>query len=106
MIDPTLRRHGDLLIRAVPEIPSGLTKQADTILALGEATGHHHRLVNGQATVYADSNGKKYFEVAEEEGCELVHEEHKPIEIPKGNYEVVIEKEYEPFTEAIRTVAD
>jgi len=96
-------RHGDLMIVPVDSIPKGLKIQTDNILAHGE-NGHEHRLVGGQVTMYAGSDDKKYVEVKAE--CELVHEEHKTEQIPEGNYELINEREFEPFTEEINKVRD
>lgn len=37
-------------------------------------------------------------------GVSIVHEEHGPIELPTGNYEVVRQREYSP--EEVRNVFD
>ena len=96
-------RHGDLLIVPVETIPTGLNIQKDNILAHGEQ-GNEHRLVNGQVTMYAGSDDKKYFEVKGE--CELIHEQHHVENIPEGKYELINEREFEPFTEEINKVRD
>ena len=107
---PFIARHGDLFIRQISELPSGLKAQENTVLAYGEATNHSHQLVQGQACVYSatgsDTEGKKYFEVTSKGGAKLVHQEHKTIDIPQGQYEVLNEKELNPFDEAVRRVQD
>ena len=96
-------RHGDLRIKPVDSLPSGLTKSANKVLAYGEATNHKHELV-GAAQVYTSEKGQTFFEVTGE--CEVTHEEHKGYALPEGKYEIVNEQEYEPFTEAIKKVQD
>ncbi len=96
-------RNGDLRFKPVSTIPSGLTKSTDNVVAYGEATNHAHRLV-GAATVYQGEGDKTYFEVNGE--CEIQHEDHKPYPLPVGKFEIVNEREYEPFTEAIKKVQD
>lgn len=108
MEKPFQARHGDLFIKAIDIIPSGLVAQENTVLAYGEATNHAHRVVEGQVTVFAGTgkeSEKKYFSVAQG-GAKLVHQEHKTIEIPQGQYEVLNEREYSPFDDAIRSVQD
>ena len=39
-----------------------------------------------------------------EEGVRIIHEEHDPIILDPGNYEIVRQREYSP--EQIRNVAD
>ena len=105
---PFIARHGDLLVRSIGSIPAGLSAQENTVLAYGEATNHAHRLVEGQVTVFTGTGKeaeKKYFKVAQG-GAKLVHQEHKTIDIPQGQYEVLNEREYSPFDDAIRAVQD
>ena len=94
-------RHGDVIIKAVREIPLGAVKQSCCVLALGEVTGHSHRIESG-AALWAFED-KRYLEVQKELAC-LVHEEHKALEIPQGTYEIIIQREYEP--EGWRYVTD
>jgi len=92
-------RQGDILIKKIKNIPENTKKLNHRILAHGEATGHMHQLQEGN--LY-DANGILFFELAQE--ADLVHQEHDPITIPPGNYEVVRQKEYSP--ERIRYVQD
>lgn len=36
----------------------------------------------------------------------LTHQEHKTVEVPEGMYELVHEREYNPFDEQVRRVLD
>jgi len=99
-------RHGDLLFKEIDVLPTGVKPLDTDIVAFGEATGHHHKLVGGQAIVYEskDSSDKRYVEV--KQTSQLTHQEHKTIEVKPAVYEIVNEQEYEPFKEAIQRVAD
>ena len=100
-------RHGDLAINRIEELPIGLKEQKGGVLVEGEATGHHHTLVarsKSEVHVFIDEKGKKYFSVRG--GATITHPEHKTIKIGEGYFEIVIEKEYDPFTETLRRVAD
>lgn len=62
------------------------------VLALGEATGHHHRiefafdaLEPEQARLYRDPSGAQIVDIAGG-GATLLHEEHDPIKLPPGRY--------------------
>ncbi|NES87286.1 MAG: hypothetical protein F6K10_41540, partial [Moorea sp. SIO2B7] len=67
-----------------------------------EVTGHSHRISNGQAELY-EKDGTLYLRVLSDTAT-LIHEEHKQIEIPQGNWMVRIQREYEPM--GWRYVAD
>jgi hypothetical protein len=97
-------RQGDVLLRRIDELPEKKFKVNSDVLAEGEATGHHHRLV-GQTQIYETAEKQRFVEVSSQ-AATLVHEEHKPIEIERGIYAVVNEREYNPFDQAIRQVTD
>jgi hypothetical protein len=102
---PQFYRQGDLLLRRIDSLPQGLTELSTSILAQGEATGHHHRLTSQAARVFRDdANQQKY--LLAEEPTQLEHEEHKPITIEKGLYVLIQEREFDPFPEVIRRVVD
>ena len=93
-------RHGDLLILEVGTIPRDAVSREGDILAEGEATGHAHRVDTG---ILYEKNGKIYLDVKEAKAS-LTHEEHGLIALPKGRYEVIRQREYQP--EGIRNVVD
>lgn len=95
-------RQGDVLLVQVSKIPESAQVSSDNVLARGEVTGHSHR-INGQASVFrvptrvnfpqGDHPEQIYLSVT---SAELVHDEHAPITIPEGLYEVRRQREYEP----------
>ena len=103
-----LYRQGDVLLRGVEpglssawrpaELPAASTveEQGEVVLAHGERTGHRHRFA-ARAPVRAWSEGRRRFVVVGGRGARLVHEEHGPISIPPGAYEVVIQQEFSPY---------
>lgn len=97
-------RHGDLLIVRRESLPEGLSVRANGVLAEGEATGHAHR-ASGGATVLEDAEGLVYLRVTEA-GAAITHEEHRAFMLPAGDYEVVRQREFDPFEWAARLVAD
>lgn len=93
-------RQGDVLLS-----PSGSIQGyplAHLTLAEGEVTGHSHRIADGQAELY-EQNGTLYLRVLSKKAT-LTHEEHNDIQVPKGNWMVRIQREYEP--QGWRYVAD
>ena len=85
-------RQGDVFLRTIETIPVEATKRSQMILARGEATGHVHEVV-GDAELY-ERDGTLYLRVRSE--ATLTHQEHTPITLPQGAYEVGIQKEYTP----------
>lgn len=95
-------------------------KNGRSILALGEATGHHHSLDSRVSTVYevtpelrAAFNAEMRFPhnanvldsvLLVGEPDVVTHQEHGPINIAPGIYWVEIEQEYSPA--AIHRVID
>lgn len=98
-----LWRHGDVLIAEASSLPSGAKLCPNTILARGEITGHSHRVEAPQTAELWERDGELFLRVVAE-SARVVHEEHKPITLPRGIYRVWMQREYTP--EAIRPVYD
>lgn len=78
-------RQGDVMAIQIKALPKGLKKKKDNVLVHSDSTMHDHTLVKG--TVYTDKNGKMYADVPRK--TQIVHtEDHGPIDIPKGIYEI------------------
>ena len=95
-----LYRQGDVLLKPSEKIPEGAKPSEDRILVRGETTGHAHRAHGQQLQVFRTPDNRMYLEGK----GQLIHEEHKTIEIPEGTYEVVRQEEYSPVEN--RQVAD
>jgi hypothetical protein len=105
-------RQGDVFIRRIGDsakIPKDFepVKQdkGRVVLAYGEVTGHAHALKGTDAKLWRKAGDvtKAFLEVTKKETV-LKHEEHAPITLEEGFYEVVRQREYTP--EEIRMVAD
>ena len=91
-------RQGDLLIVKKEELPEGISKSKDNIILRGEATGHSHKLENGQVfkrMLFARSTIEIWINVGED--GRIIHEEHKTLELPQGTYQVIRQREFNPF---------
>jgi hypothetical protein len=107
-----LYRQGDVLFKEITRLPDGDRKKRDNAtVAYGEVTGHSHALAledRDAAEVIEIGDGLFVHVSAEGIGIEgevaFIHEEHGPVTLPPGNYEVVIQREYEPS--GIRSVQD
>ena len=97
-------RQGDLLIRRIWEIPSNAVTKSTNVIGEGEKTNHTHTL-NGPHQIFeiADDNAM-YFEAKEEVNIE--HPEHNTIQIPKGIYTVVHERQHNVFEQRDEDVLD
>ncbi len=96
-------RHGDVLIGSVEAVPAN-AKQRDTpVLVRGEVTGHSHRIEARSSAEVWEYAGQLFIKVVAE-SARVIHEEHKPITLPRGIYRVWQQREYTPT--AIRRVVD
>jgi hypothetical protein len=94
-------RHGDLLIESIKKIPESAKKRNSNIILEGEATNHFHRLHGG---VILEKDDTVYLRVVED--GKVTHEEHKTITLPAGDYQVIRQREYDPYERAARQVQD
>ena len=99
-------RQGDVSIIAVnnPVAPKG-RRIADPVLARGELSGHAHRIVEGQVRLYQRPTGLLHLQVLSDR-AKLYHEEHEDVIIPKGDYEVRRQQEFDWFGTGVRNVSD
>ena len=125
-------QQGDVLLVAVTEpiesdiktkckIENGGDKEGKIILALGEATGHHHRFelnkldpgvmvstLHKRYRGYGGSGfrrGASYY-LIEGGPATLYHEEHNPLTVPPGLYRRSIIREYDHISNSFREVLD
>lgn len=97
-------RQGDVLFKKIRSVPAGDAKKRTSGHILeGEATGHVHRVADVDAAEVLEIGEGLYLSVGDA-GVGIVHEEHRTIELPRGDYEVVRQREYSP--EEIRNVCD
>lgn len=97
-----LIQQGDVLIKSTNAVKG--KKLNHLTLAQGEATGHHHTITKGDAELY-EKDGTLYLSVKSEEAT-LTHQEHNPVTIPKGDWEIGIVQEYDHLMQEGRNVAD
>ena len=107
-------RQGDVLLipidRGDPEWV-GVTRRSGVairreepgiVLAHGEATGHHHH-IKARTTSYRQHRlGRRNRRILHvgHRGATLEHQEHSPIDLAPGRYEVVRQTEYTPAERA------
>lgn len=111
-------RQGDVLIRRIEAIPLRRRAVAEgeparIVLAFGEQTGHSHTIEARpdearlrKSTPTRREPERTFLEVLSP-SVTLNHDEHEPIEIPQGDYEIIRQREYDPKAAAeVRRVAD
>ena len=95
-------RQGDVALVRVKSIPSDAVEQPAVgrklILALGEATGHHHRFefldTSQNIKLYVAHGGARYLDVSAP--SDLLHEEHSTARVPAGKWLLPQQVEYSP----------
>lgn len=102
-------RQGDVLIRQINNIPTGVKKSKTAVVAEGE--GHHEHKAIGDLEVL-ELNDKFYLAVNTDGKLVHVHTgtetlaEHLPIELEQGFYEIIHQRQYNPYEKAIQRVRD
>lgn len=97
--------QGDVTFIPVKAVPVGVKKVADGVIARGETSGHSHRVGTLEAAELYAIEGKMFLQVGES-GVSIVHEEHAPVTLEPGNYEIHIDKSFDYSSQALRNVAD
>ena len=108
---PMFFRQGDILFQRVSDLPKDVNQIPNSLtVALREITGHHHSFKTQSQVLLYKTNGSSQdptaVQVLEKEGAVLEHQEHLPLVLPEGVYEVKREQEWNPFTQAIQRTAD
>jgi hypothetical protein len=113
-------QQGDVILKRVGKLPAGVVAlpEGSKVLQRGETTGHAHRFaVNAPVTLYtvpaegplagmriATHDGVTFIEVMSP--VALTHEEHKPVHVDPGVYQVDLVREYDYEQDEARRVVD
>lgn len=112
-------RQGDILlvaVKAAPPIAQRRSEQASAlVLGYGEVTGHHHVLESAVWVVaeettqedlrqFALGNKEMPVFVVVEEDTQLIHQEHSPLAVSAGVWQVLRQRQY--FPGEIQSVRD
>jgi hypothetical protein len=104
-------RQGDVLVVRIGEPPKGAEpKQLDprgAVLAEGELTGHHHRIVDHRACLLrAEGTAYDLLSIEGLAPVSLQHEEHAVVHIGGGTFEVRKQTEWDWSENLARRVQD
>lgn len=91
---------GDVLYKSVDKFPKGTKKVPGNLIHKGD---NHHHTIKGKFSL-SEKDGVMFIDAVGK--CELNHEEHKTISLPKGKYKKDIVLEYDHFLEESRQVID
>jgi hypothetical protein len=112
-----MARQGDVLIMSVDKISGKKQKRENgkIILALGESHTHCHAIADKETDLFLDGT-RKFLEICFDKGASLkvdmtnddtlTHPRHFPITLPKGNYEVRIQKQWDYMKQLSQQVRD
>lgn len=97
-------QQGDVLLFPVNEIKGEKKERGERgfVLAEGESTGHAHTVQDEIEMMVSDAG----MFIASEKPFTITHEEHKPVVVPPGKYEVKRVQEYNHFAEEAKNVVD
>ena len=104
-----MARQGDVLIRQIDEIPENAEETDNKVIAVGE--GYHEHKVIGEVSVFS---AEKSLYLSVNTVGQLVHvktgttlqADHLPIVLPAGNYEVIHQRQYNPYENTINNILD
>ena len=90
-------QQGDVNITSIDRIPHLLICKPleGGVIREGESTGHAHRIVGTEFRLY--QLGQIILGEIVSDDCRIVHEEHKPIDLPVGTYEFSPTVEFDHF---------
>ncbi len=113
----SIGNQGEIRVDQIDKLPEGMTTVDVERIAKGYIISHsesgHHHLLDGDVKVIERTNdipaGMKMIYAIVNEPSRL-HQDaatpHKPIDLDPGIYEMRIKREFDPFTEQARRVAD
>ena len=99
-------RQGDIYLTRIDSVPNGLTKTANTQLAVGKTQGSRHVVV-GVKTIYAGTGVLIGPVLVAEKRFTLTHPEHGHFSMPAGTYQTTYQRDYaKERADEIRRVND
>ena len=103
------KQQGDVLLKKIESLPNGATKikkdPRGVVLAEGEATGHFHGIQENGVHLYKQ-NGEIFLVNESGKPVSIQHQEHKPVTVDPGVWQIGIVKEYDYLQEMERKVVD
>lgn len=85
-------RQGDVILERIERMMDDAHRLDRDWIALGEVTGHAHRIDVGE--LFENRDGDLFLRV--DQLTRITHEEHKTLTLPRGDYRIVIKRQYTP----------
>lgn len=94
------RRQGDILFERddLPwqeRVSDDAEIQENGVVARGEVTGHMHKISDGTKATLMIAAAMAYVRSMSED-AEIIHDEHNPVVLPTGNWNIVRQQQYTP----------
>lgn len=109
--NPNHLQQGDVVLLKTTKLPDGCKKltcdHRGVVLAEGEHTGHYHGIEEtGGLALMEAPDGVRFLVNEGEAPATIKHQEHKPVTVQPGIWQIgqVIEKDW--FNDMIRKVVD
>lgn len=103
-------QQGDVLLSLVSELPGQskvIQDKRGLVLAEGEHTGHYHAITSSAGLDLLEAPDKtRFVRNSTKTSAVLTHQEHKPVTIPPGIWQIGIVREKDWFSEMVRPVID
>jgi len=103
-------QQGDVTLRLVAELPANaqLVKRdpRGIVLAEGEVTGHFHGIKARKGLRLHSVDKLLFLENSTDSAVEVTHQEHQPVSIPPGIWQVGQVREFDYLQQMERTVVD
>ena len=104
-------QQGDVLLLSIPALPTACkpTKKdaRGIVLAEGEATGHYHGIDNERGVALMEGPAGERFLVNDTgDAITIKHQEHKPVSVPPGIWQIGQVREKDWFADMVRPVID
>lgn len=104
-----LRRHGDVLIKTTKGFKVPKDTKLKSMKLVHKGANHDHFISKGEVKISAEIDGKRFMKVTKD--SVISHgrgksSEHASKTIPKGDYWIEIQTEYDHLLEESRKVID
>jgi hypothetical protein len=103
-------QQGDVLLAPITKLPPGCKvakkDKRGVVLAEGETSGHYHGIEESGVSLMEAPTGERYIVNETDHPVSLTHQEHKPITVNPGVFQIGIVREKDWFTEMVRNVVD
>ena len=104
-------QQGDVLLSRVASVPENckaINDRRGVVLAEGEISGHYHGIEETEGVQLLEAPDRRRYLIVSQarKTASLTHQEHKPVTVEPGIYQIGIVREKDWFSEMIRPVID